>query len=152
LWGLINASPLLAITIAEEQPPSSLAAARFFYGLLSAPAVDLCIAGAGPSDPGIPLFAQVQPGSLARSESGSEYVEWIAGNELVLQLRQANRSACRGRVIGVARLTPTEGRAVTLVAVGRMSGGGRRRVGPALLVCSDAPDDGSCVSLPITPR
>ncbi len=130
-------------------PPEGEAAVRFFHALIGTDDVDLCLPGATARADGTPLFADVAPNAFG-SATGLQLANVPAGGEIVVQLRAHAQPICHGRVAGVARFTPTSGTSYTLVAIGRTTG--RPRVDREMLICPDAPADGSCTAAPITAR
>lgn len=147
LHGLAGGEPALALAMIEDRtspPTEGSSTLRFFHAVVGLAAVDVCAAGASPRDPATPIFAAVAPATLANVEGG--FAEVPGGAETVIQLRQQSDTACEGRVLGVARVTPAAGSTHTLVAVGRTTGA--PRVDRELLVCTD----GACAAVPITNR
>ncbi|AKF11446.1 DUF4397 domain-containing protein [Sandaracinus amylolyticus] len=152
LVGMAAGDPPLAVVVAPdrtEPPGEGLAALRLYHAIAGQGPVDVCVAGAAPRDPALPVFTAVEPNAFARGDAG-EWADVLPSGEIALQLRAPNPTPCRGRVLGVARFTPSAGSRHTLVAVGRASG--RPRVDRELLVCNDPPGDGACTVVPIAAR
>lgn len=128
-------------------PMEDEATVRFFHALVGGGEVDVCVAGATARAEATPLFADVSPNAFG-SAAGTQFADVAASGEVVVQLRAHSSPACRGRVAGVARFTPTAGSSYTLVAIGRTTG--QPRAAREMLVCPDAPADGSCTVAPIS--
>lgn len=125
----------------DDEPGDDVAALRFFNAIIGGDDVDVCLPGGSARAPGEPVFADVAPNALG-SANGLRYADLPAGAEVALQVRAHGSPPCRGRMIGIGRFTPTAGTSYTAVAIGRTSG--RPRAELQLMVCSDAPADGSC--------
>jgi hypothetical protein len=150
--GVTDGEPSFALLAAEdraETPAEGAAALRFFNGIAGAGAVDVCIAGAAPRDPAAPVFSNVAMGAFGATEQGA-YAEVVAGTEMQLQVRQQHATPCRGRVLGVARITPLATTNQTAIAVGRLSG--RPAVEREVVLCTDAPTEPSCSTIPLARR
>lgn len=133
----------------DDQPGDEVAGVRFFNAIIGGDDVDVCLPGASARATGEPVFADVAPNALG-SASGLRYADLPAGDEVALQVRAHGSPPCRGRAIGVARFTPEAGASYTAVAIGRTTG--RPRAPLQLLVCRDAPGDGSCTAVPLGSR
>ncbi len=127
-------------------PREGEATVRFFHALVGVDRADVCLAGASARAEATPLFADVSRNAFG-SVSGTQFGDVPASGEVTLQLRAHKTPVCHGRVLGVARFTPTAGTRYTLVAIGNAAG--RPRVERELLICPDAPADGACTAIPI---
>ena len=130
-------------------PHEGEATVRFFHAVVGVDDVDLCLAGATARAEATPLFADVALNAFG-STTGMQYADVPATGEVVVQLRAHGSPACHGRVAGVARFTPTADTSYTLVAIGNTTG--RPRADREMLICPDAPADGSCTAVPIAAR
>jgi hypothetical protein len=130
-------------------PAEGEADIRFFHALIGSDDVDVCVAGATARADATTLFADVALNAFGAT-AGHQFATVPAEGEVVVQLRASSTPICHGRVAGVARFTPTSGTSYTLVAIGRTSG--HPRVDREMLICPDAPADGSCTVVPIAAR
>lgn len=133
----------------DDHPGDDVAGIRFFHAIVGADDVDVCLPGPTTRAPSEPVFADVAPNALGSADA-LRYADLPAGTEVALQVRAHASPPCHGRAIGVGHFTPEAGVPYTVVAIGRTTG--RPRAALQLLVCRDAPSDGSCTAVPLGSR
>jgi hypothetical protein len=133
----------------DDHPGEDVAALRFFHAMIGVDDVDVCLPGATARAAGEPLFADVSPNSLGTSQ-GIRYADIPAGESVALQVRAHSSPPCAGRMVGTGHFTPTAGTSYTAVAIGRTTG--HPHAALQLLVCSDAPADGTCDTVAMPAR
>lgn len=145
--------PAQIVVNATEDDPTTVMGqmrGRFVNALLGTEAVDFCLPGERPRDPGRPIFTNVQYGQVAGTETPNHYIPVSLAGGGRLQVRAAAERGCTGRVVGTAEIPapdPNVAHNLTLVVVGRMSG--RPAVARELLVCEDAPNPSACAAIPL---
>jgi hypothetical protein len=123
---------------------------RFLNAIVDVPAVDFCLPGERPRDPGRPIFTNVAYGQVAGTETPAHYIPVSLAGGGTLQVRASAETGCTGRVIGSAEVPPPDGSTphnLTIAVVGRMRG--RPAVARELLVCEDAPGQSACSAIPL---
>lgn len=144
---------LAALALVDEQGTvMGQQRARLVNALLGAATLDLCLPGETARSPGTTIFMGVAYGDVGGIPAFPSRYQPVtfAGPEVRVQVRVGAENPCSGRVIGTATLPEIDINAphnITIVAVGRMTG--RPAVAKELLICQDAPGDGSCVSVPV---
>ncbi len=145
--------PTQVVVNATEDDPTTVMGqlrGRFVNALLGTEAIDFCLPGERPRDPGRPIFTGVQYGTVAGTETANHYIPVSLAGGGRLQVRAAAERGCTGRVIGTAEIPPPDPNVahnLTLAVVGRMSG--RPAVARELLVCEDAPNTSACAAIPL---
>ena len=139
-------SPFTVFASEDVVAPEGDASVRFFHALTGVDDIDLCVAGATARAEATTLFGEVALNAFGAA-AGTQFASVPATGEVVIQLRAESSPTCHGRVLGVARFTPAASTSYTLVAIGRTTG--RPRADRELLICPDAPADGSCTAAPI---
>ncbi len=123
--------------------------ARVVNALLGAESIDVCMPGATARAAGTPVFQDVAYGDVGGIPSfPSRYQPVSFAGEVTLQIRQHADTPCSGRSLGNVTLPAIDinvAHNLTMIVVGRTSG--RPAVPKAVLVCQDAPGDGTCASV-----
>lgn len=124
---------------------------RVVNALLGAASIDVCAPGESARDAGRPIFSNIEYGQVGGIPAfPSRYQPMTLAGAVRVQIRQHAESSCSGRVIGTAEIPAIDANSahnLTFVVVGRASG--RPAVARELLICQDAPGDGSCAAVPL---